>query len=273
MIPSVMKEIRNFMIISTILSLLMVDAYADSYARQDSVVWIQNDVPLHLLLIGEGQFDMGSPEEEPNRDPDESPVHKVKISQSFYMGKFEITQRQFKAVMGYNPSIFDDFDSSPDHPVENLSWKEAEEFIDKLNELGIGTFRLPTEAEWEFACRAGTQTPYYWGHDMKPNGTSEYAWANSRSMAMTHPVGEKKPNSWGLYDMSGNVWEWCSDWYGRYDEAPAVDPEGLESGKNKVFRGGSWYDFFESHRCANRHRHGTDKGYTAIGFRVVMETK
>jgi formylglycine-generating enzyme required for sulfatase activity len=108
---------------------------------------------------------------------------------------------------------------------------------------------------------------------MAENGASDYAWANSRSMAQTHPVGEKRPNAWGLYDMSGNVWEWCSDWYGAYDEGSKVDPDGPDSGKNKVFRGGSWYDFYESHRCANRHRHTVDKGYTAIGFRVVMEAK
>jgi formylglycine-generating enzyme required for sulfatase activity len=248
-------------------------AAADTAPDQDTVVWIDQNTYLYFVLIEPGSFWMGSPESEPNRDGDEGPIHKVQISKAFYLGKFEITQEQFETVMGYNPSIFDDFETSPHHPVENLSWNEVNLFIKKLNELNIGKFRLPTEAEWEYACRAGTETPYYWGSEMRFNGQSEYTWANSRSMAMTHPVGEKKPNSWGLYDMSGNVWEWCSDWYGPYNDSAVVDPSGLNSGKNKVFRGGSWYDFYESHRCANRHRHGTDLGYTAIGFRVVMEVK
>lgn len=253
--------------------IVFVSTVLKSYANRDTVVWINEDTPVHFVLIEGGTFQMGSPETEHRRDGDESPVHEVEISKAFYMGQFEITQKQFEAVMNYNPSIFDDFDTSPNHPVENLSWNEVDQFIQKLNELNIGKFRLPTEAEWEYACRAGTETSYYWGNEMSANGQSEYTWANSRSMAMTHPVGEKKPNPWGLYDMSGNVWEWCSDWYGPYQENASLNPKGMGNGKNKVFRGGSWYDFYESHRCANRHRHGTDKGYTAIGFRLVMEVK
>ena len=255
------------------LFIFIVQPGSFALTRQDTVVWINKNTPLHLVLIEGGSFLMGSPENEPVRDKDESPLHKVEISKPFYFGMYEITQQQFEAIMGYNPSIFDDFETSANHPVENVTWKEADLFIKKLNELNIGHFRMPAEAEWEYACRAGTQTPYFWGTQMKENGQSEYTWANSRSMAMTHPVGEKKPNPWGLYDMSGNVWEWCSDWYGPYTEKATTDPEGQESGKNKVFRGDSWYDFYESHRCANRHRHTIDKGYTAIGFRVVMDLK
>lgn len=240
---------------------------------RDTVIWLNKDTPLHFKFIKSGAFSMGSPEGEPGRDKDESPVHRVQISKPFYLGTFEVTQRQFEVIMGYNPSVFDDFEGSANHPVENLSWEEANLFIEKLNALNIGMFRLPTEAEWEYACRAGTQSAYYWGEEMKSNGESEYAWANSRSFAMTHPVGTKKANEWGLHDMAGNVWEWCSDWYGNYHDGAKIDPMGPKNGKNKVFRGGSWYDFHPSHRCANRHRHGIDKGYSAIGLRLVMETK
>ena len=242
-------------------------------AGQDTTIWLNQDTPLHFVFIKSGSFLMGSPESEAGRDPDESPLRQVQISRPFYLGTFEVTQQQFEAVMNYNPSIFDDFEESPAHPVENISWEEADLFIKKLNALNIGSFRLPTEAEWEYACRADTQSAYYWGNDMKSNGESEYTWANSRSFAMTHPVGTKKANEWGLYDMAGNVWEWCSDWYGKYKDKPEIDPKGPEAGKNKVFRGGSWYDFHPSHRSANRHRHGINKGYAAIGLRLVMETE
>ena len=214
---------------------------------------------------------MGSPDSEPNRGGDEGPVHVVNISKGFYIGQFEVTQMQWTQVMKDNPAVFKSFPESSAHPVESVTWNECQIFISKLNKLGIGKFRLPTEAEWEYACRAGTTTAYYWGEKMKENGSSEYAWANSRSFARTHTVGQKLPNAWGLYDMSGNVWEWCSDWFGRYDDQARIDPKGPENGTMKVFRGGSWYDFFESHRSANRHKHAPDERYTAIGMRLVME--
>jgi formylglycine-generating enzyme required for sulfatase activity len=241
--------------------------------QQDTIVYIAPDIAMHFVRISKGTYTMGSPDNERGRQKDEGPQHEVKINRPFYLSKYEVTQGQFEEVMGYNPAIFDNYADSDRHPVENVTWQQARTFTEELSARLGCHFRLPTEAEWEYACRAGSQTPYYWGERMAENGASDYAWANSRSMAQTHPVGEKRPNAWGLYDMSGNVWEWCSDWYGAYSEGSKVDPDGPDSGKNKVFRGGSWYDFYESHRCANRHRHAMDKGYTAIGFRVVMEAK
>lgn len=238
---------------------------------QDTVVQINDTVAIQFKLINAGVFFQGSPPQEANRQADEGPRHPVEISEAFYLGTFEVTQEQWQAVMGYNPAIFSALPSSGRRPVESVSWKECQDFIAELNRLGQGTFRLPTEAEWEYACRAGSQTAYYWGEDMAANGQSDYAWANSRSMAMTQPAGQKKPNAWGLYDMAGNVWEWCSDWYGPYPSEKVTDPKGPASGKMKVFRGGSWYDFFESHRSANRHKHAPDEKYTAIGFRLVLE--
>jgi formylglycine-generating enzyme required for sulfatase activity len=240
-------------------------------SRADTVIEVAPGVHMEFMRIESGVFAMGSPETEQGRQMDEGPQHEVQISKPFYLGKYEVTQLQFEAVMGFNPAVFDDYTDSDRHPVEFVTWQQARAFVQTLSDRLGGRFRLPTEAEWEYACRAGTQMPYYWGEDMAENGASDYAWANSRSMAQTHPVGEKLPNAWGLYDMSGNVWEWCSDWYGAYEDGRQVNPTGPDSGKDKVFRGGSWYDFREAHRCANRHRHGVDQGYTAIGFRIVME--
>lgn len=247
-------------------------------------VYFPGELPVHFRLIPGGTFMMGSEPEEiigaagQEHERDESPMHKVTISNSFYMGVYEITQGQWQSVMGSNPAVFQHIENYRQEledpllrPVEYVSWDDAQLFIERLNELGIGRFRLPTEAEWEYACRAGTDTRFYWGNDPGKWIINQYAWANSRSFASTHPVGEKKPNAWGLYDMSGNVWEWTSDWSAPYSDTNKTDPQGPEEGTRKVFRGGSWFDFPESHRCANRHAHGTNRGYTAIGLRLVLE--
>ncbi|MEM7659045.1 MAG: formylglycine-generating enzyme family protein [Bacteroidota bacterium] len=211
-----------------------------------------------------GSFWMGSPEVELDRDGDESPQQEVEIEQGFYLGTFEVTQGQWQAVMGKNPAIFQQGADHLQRPVESVSWKDCQRFIDRLNQLGLGFFRLPTEAEWEYACRAGTKTRFYWGDDSTGSQVHQHAWANSRSMAITHPVGQKPPNPWGLYDMIGNVWEWCADPYARYGQAPRTD-------SLRVFRGGSWYDFAKSQRSANRHKHGWNERYPAIGLRLVLE--
>ena len=239
----------------------------------DKVVHLGDTLAFHFRLIPKGTFTMGSPEQEIDRDADEGPIHQVRISRDFYLGKFEVTQAQWKAVMGYNPAIFQQQSTHLQHPVESVSWSACQTFIEKLNQLGIGHFRLPTEAEWEYACRAGTQSRYYWGEGKQEKEANEYGWINSRSFAMTHPVGQKKPNAWGLYDMNGNVWEWCQDWYGPYASSKQRDPQGPDTGKNKVFRGGSWFDFAPTQRSANRHRHGLEKAYTAIGLRLVWSEK
>ena len=237
---------------------------------QVKTITLPGGVDMQFALIPAGEFLMGSPETAPDRDPDEGPAHQVKISLPFYLGTTEVTQRQWKALMGNNPAVFKVFPEHLEHPVEMVSWNDCQRFIEKLNTLGLGKFRLPTEAEWEYACRAGTTTRYFWGDESK--GIREHCWYNRTSYARTYPVGTKKQNPWGLYDMAGSVWEWCSDWKAPYPaEGLRVDPKGPVSGKVKIFRGGSWYDFENSLRAANRHGHGTDKGYSAIGLRVLME--
>jgi formylglycine-generating enzyme required for sulfatase activity len=178
---------------------------------------IGNSTKIDFILIPSGEFLMGSPSEEQDRFDDESPIHKVTIKNSFYMCKYPVTQKEWKNIMGNNPSYF----KGEDMPVDSVSWEDAQEFIKKLNEIeGNNKYRLPSESEWEFACRAGTQTRYPFGDD--GSKLYEYAWYDKNSGKKTHPVGQKKPNPWGLYDMHGNVWEWCQDTeHENYNGAPS----------------------------------------------------
>jgi formylglycine-generating enzyme required for sulfatase activity len=207
---------------------------------------------LEMVLIPAGSFSMGA--------AFAGPVHKVNITKPFYLGKYLLTQEQWEAVMGGNPSYF----NGPKNPVEEVSWDDLQEFLGKLNgKFGAGAakFQLPTEAQWEYACRAGSTTMYCHGDEESRLG--EYAWYNANSGGRTHPVGEKKPNAWGLYDMHGNVWEWCADWYdGRYyAHGPADDPTGPAAGSVRVFRGGGWCD-------PARYCRSADRGYDVPGFRL-----
>jgi formylglycine-generating enzyme required for sulfatase activity len=203
---------------------------------------IAENISLEMVLISPGSFIMGSDSTEQERHNDEDPMREVTISKPFYMGKYEVTQEQWKAVMGDNPSMFKDKENWNDHPVDWVSWNDCIEFTEKLSQLTSKIFRLPTEAEWEYACRAGTDTRYYWGNDPNDWEVRDYAWAFSYSEGRSHPVGMKKPNAWGLYDMSGNMWEWCLDWRAPYDPQDIVDPKGQTNGNKKIYRGGSWFN-------------------------------
>ena len=190
---------------------------------------ITTSIGMELVRIPAGAFQMGSHEGYDS----ERPVHRVRISEPFYMGKYEVTQAQWEAVMGTNSSRFK---GNPNRPVENVSWNDVQEFIKRLNEQeGWEVCRLPTEAQWEYAARAGTTEQY-------ENDLDAIAWNRENSSGEPHEVGQKLPNAWGLYDMLGNVWEWVQDWYDRsyYQYSPIVDPQGPNTGVNRISRGGGW---------------------------------
>src|SRR5215831_43237 len=222
----------------------------------------RNSIGIELVRIPAGEFMMGS---ESDR-PDEKPAHKVIISKPFYLGKYEVTQAQWQEVMGTNPSHFK---GDPNRPVERVSWKMIQEFISKLNAReGHNLYRLPTEAEWEYAARAGATTRYYFGDDDAL--LEQYAWYNKNDKGTTHPVGQLKPNAWGLYDMMGNVWEWVQDWRGPYAAGQQVDPQGPATGNARGYRGGGWG--YPPIRCrvAFRSYDSPDYVYGTHGFRLAM---
>ena len=207
------------------------NAHQEAWAKYLGVdVEITNRIGMKLKLIPAGEFMMGSPESVDDADDRAKPQHKVRITKPFHLGVHEVTQAEYEKVMGKNPSNF----KGARNPVEQVSWKDAVEFCKRLTAKESMTYRLPTEAEWEYAYRAGTTTRYSFGDD--PASLGEYAWYGDNSEKKTHPVGEKKPNTWGLHDMHGNVWEWCADWYDRdyYADSPADDPLGPEAGLCRV---------------------------------------
>lgn len=223
---------------------------------------------IQFVLIPAGEFEMGSPSGEKERSDSESPTHKVTIQNSFYLGRSAVTQKQWKTVMGNNPSHF----KGDDRPVEMISWEDAQRFIAKLNEIeGTDKYRLPSEAEWEYACRAGTHTRCFFGND--ESKLNEYAWYVENSGGKTHAAGLKKPNPWGLYDMHGNVWEWVQDrWHENYNGAPS-DGSAWEEGNcsDRVSRGGSWYCTTEFCRSAGRFRREPESRFGNLGFRILRE--
>lgn len=228
---------------------------------------IVNSIGLRLGWIPEGSFLMGSPAKEEDRPFSESPQHKVRITRGFYLGVFEVTQGEYEAVIGSNPATFK---LGASHPVEQVTWEQAVAFCEKLSarneeKLARRTYRLPTEAEWEYACRAGTTSPYHTGDDLTEKQ------ANWRGLGRTTKVGSFAPNVFGLYDMHGNVWEWCQDWYngGHYREARADDPVGPQEGDTRVIRGGGWDDPVTQCRSAMRESYSPNNRIYDIGFRVV----
>ena len=219
-------------------------------------------MPMNVVRISAGDFIMGSPDGEVGRSDDEV-QHTATIVKSFYMGQCEVTQSQWKAVMQNNPAQFAD---NPNRPVETVSWDDCQAFINQLNAISDldGLFRLPTEAEWEYACRAGTESRFYWGDDPSLSEVQNYAWIDTNSNAATHDAGTKYPNPSGLFDMSGNVSEWCQDWYADY--------QGTADGSSKVVRGGSWQSAATMARSAYRASYAPDSTkLNNLGFRIVFE--
>ena len=230
---------------------------------------ITNSIGMKLVLIPAGTFTMGSPVGEVGRNhPFETP-HEVTLTTSYYLGVYEVTQDQYEKVMGANPSGF----KGAKNPVENVSWEDAVSFCKKLSEMpeekAAGReYRLPTEAEREYACRAGSTTAYSFGEAASSLG--DYAWFAQNAQNKTHPVGEKKPNAWGLYDMHGNVWEYCQDWYAAYPPDASTDPQGPNGGSYRVNRGGSWLNGAANCRTANRYTYVPSYRSSNNGFRLAL---
>jgi formylglycine-generating enzyme required for sulfatase activity len=220
-------------------------------------------VTMDLVRIPAGSFMMGSDDDWEQ----ERPVHQVTISRDFYIGTHEVTQEQWLAVMGTNPSGH----SGGNLPVEMISWEDAVAFTEALSDRLGCEVRLPTEAEWEYACRAGTTTKYCFGDDAA--GLGDYGWSVSNSDRLTQPVGGKRANAWGLFDMHGNVWEWCTDWHdkGYYSQSPSTDPAGPSSGESRVLRGGGYLLRDTSVRSAVRGNHSPELRFEDLGLRIVVE--
>jgi len=238
---------------------------------------------MKLVWIEPGRFQMGSPAGEKDRLDNEL-QHEVEITQGFYMGAFEVTQEQYRRVKGGNPSYFNAGkvgENTDDFPVETVSWNEAMDFCRKLTEMGKDAgqvYDLPTEAEWEYACRAGTTTVFAFGDSLssaQANFHGDYPYGGAAKgpyLKQTTTVGAYKANAWGLYDMHGNVWEWCKDWHGKdfYRESPGKDPGGPSTGTSRVLRGGSWYFGARFCRSARRDNFSPDGRGSDFGFRVVV---
>ena len=236
-----------------------------------------------MVLIELGTFQMGSLETERGRDANEGPIHEVTLTRSFYIGKYEITQAQWQAVTGVNPS--EESGIGDNLPVYGVSWDDCQSFIEQLNALGLGTFRLPTEAEWEYACRAGSDTRFSFGDALECSDSTsycalldEYMWwggnnTYSGNVDGTKKVGLKLPNPWGLYDMHGSVHEWCSDWWeNSSDRGSQVDPQGPSTGSTRVGRGGDFIDNAGDCRSAYRTYDPPDGRYYNSGFRLVRSS-
>ncbi len=226
----------------------------------------KNSIGMEFVLIPAGSFMMGADKNFEDCRDSETPRHKVTISKPFHIGKYEVTQEQWVAVMGSNPSEF----KGRTRPVDQVSWEDAQSFIRKLNRKeGTNKYRLPTEAEWEYAARAGTTTAYSFGDDK--GGLGQYVWYSGNSGKESHPVGQLRANAWGLYDIHGNVREWVQDWYGEvyYSNSPSANPKGPSSGSARVLRGGCWGCSARFCRSAYRGYYSPGLRVTGFGFRLV----
>ena len=221
------------------------------------------DIPIEMIAVKGGTFTMGASSGDSYAQSDEKPTHSVTLS-DYYIGKFEVTQELWEAVMGSNPSKF----NGSKNPVEKVSWDDCQSFIRKLNQLTGANFRLPTEAEWEYAARGGSKSRGY--KYSGSNNINDVAWNYDNSGSKTHPVGTKSPNELGVYDMSGNVYEWCQDLYGKYSKGSQTNPHGPSSGMRHVLRGGSWSSNARLCRVSLRYRGNPDlRSYYGLRLALV----
>ena len=263
--------IRIVFVVATIILANLKTSAQNAQSHSYEAFLIADDTYMLFKLIEPGTYIMGSQ----NKDiqATDGPQHKVTITKSFYIGVFEVTQQQWNKVMKNltwnNPSRFG---GKLSNPVENISWRQANEFLDKLNKYNNeSSFRLPTEAEWEYACRAGTETRTYWGDDPENKISEWFAWLGGYPYGMTHPVGQLVPNAWGLYDMCGNVVEFTQDRFAPYKPEDQVDPVNQE-GKSVVARGGDWFHA-SGGDSETRRKHHEDGPLSFLGFRVVRNVE
>jgi formylglycine-generating enzyme required for sulfatase activity len=247
--------------------------WVSDYGTDQYGAWCEFQVPRHdregnvtqrMRWIKPGEFLMGSPKGEGGRE-NESPQHLVTLTQGYWLADSQVTQELWTSIAGKNPSIF----RGDTNPVEQISWRECQKWLPNvLEKVPTLQLALPTEAQWEYACRAGSQTAYCFGDD--PKELPKYGWFGENAEGKTHPVKQLQPNGWGLYDMHGNVWEWCSNWYGDYPNAPANNPQGPSEGQVKIYRGGSWGSDAEVSRSAYRNHLNPNNKSDFIGIRLVL---
>ena len=248
---------------TTIISDNSSSTFVTSGAREISIP-VKKGISIEMVKVEAGIFMMGATSEMKNPYSDEKPVHQVILSNDYYMGKYEVTQALWQTVMGSNPSYF----KGDNLPIEQVSWNDCQEFISKLNGITGRKFRLPTEAEWEYAARGGKQSNGY--QYSGSSNISDVAWYEDNSGSTTHPVGTKQANELGIFDMSGNVYEWCQDWYGSYVGSPQTNPTGANSGSYRVFRGGSWRYELDFCRLSCRYSHTPSTRGSSLGFRLAL---
>ena len=235
-----------------------------SFGSNEISIPVKNGITIDMVKVEAGTFMMGATSEMQNPYDDEKPVHQVTLTNDYYMGKYEVTQALWKAVMGSNPSEF----KGDNLPVEQVSWNDCQEFISKLNGLTGKKFRLPAEAEWEYAARGGKKSRGY--QYSGSSNVSDVAWYDGNSGSKTHPVGTKQANELGIYDMSGNVYEWCQDWCGSYVNSSQTNPTGTVSGWYRVRRGGCWDNYARDCRSSYRSSSALDYRDNSLGLRLVL---
>ena len=225
---------------------------------------VKDGICIEMVKVEGGTFMMGATSEMKNPNSNEKPVHQVTLTNDYYMGKYEVTQALWQAVMGSNPSEY----KGDNLPVETVSWNDCQKFISKLNSLTGRMFRLPTEAEWEYAARGGKESRGY--QYSGSSNISDVAWYDENSGSKTHPVGTKQANELGIYDMTGNVWEWCSDWYSSYSSSSQTNPTGSDSGSARVSRGGGWFNDASYCRLSVRFYYTPDFRLDILGLRLAL---
>jgi formylglycine-generating enzyme len=254
------------------LAVVLVSDFPIHAQPKDPPKTFTNSIGMKFVWIPPGNFVMGSPKEEKLRGEDET-QHKVALTKGFYLGVYTVTQEQWKEVMGNNPSRFKD---EKNLPVETVSWEDCQEFIKKLREKDKRPYRLPSESEWEYACRAGTTMTFHHGETI-PTDQANYdgnltygIGKKGKYRGKTTPVGSFPANAWGLHDMHGNVWQWCQDWYGDYPKKDVVDSQGPDAGDTRVLRGGSWADGPRHCRSAERNANVPGHRTSNFGFRLCL---